>query len=236
MAATATTGVAPGAVPDAGARRGGSAAGYVRLGLAGFAAFLAAGNTGILAFSTWARHTTGVPSSRPPVGVGNFRVVDDWLWRGAAPTREGYRWLASRGVRTVVDLRAEDGLHRDADLLSGLGLRLVAIPIRDGQAPGQAQIGRFLEAVQTSAGRVFVHCGAGVGRTGTMVASYLVASGQTDGWMAVRRNLAVGPPSLEQIVFAAGLDGDGSGRPGTLVVALSRTLDAPRRLWVRLRP
>jgi protein tyrosine phosphatase (PTP) superfamily phosphohydrolase (DUF442 family) len=216
--------------PSRPARRG-----RLRLGLAGFVVFLVTGNTGILAASAWARHTTAVPDGEKPIGVGNFQVVDDGLWRGAAPSPAGYRWLASQGVRTVIDLRAEENLDRDPDLLAGLGLDLVAIPIRDGQTPQQSEVDRFLAAVETSPGRVYVHCGAGVGRTGTMVASYLVAAGKADGWMALRRNLAVGPPSLEQIAFAAGLD-DGSERPSPYVVALSRVLDAPRRLWVRLRP
>ena len=84
---------------------------------------------------------------------------------------------------------------------------------------------------------MYVHCGAGVGRTGVMAAAYLVSSGQADGWSAMRKNLEIGPPSLEQLAFAASLDADdlstdGSlDRPGPLVVALSRTLDAPRRIW-----
>ncbi len=80
---------------------------------------------------------------------------------------------------------------------------------------------------------MFVHCGAGVGRTGAMVGAYLVNQGELSGSAALRRNLAVGPPSLEQIAFVAKM-GDGSPeKPGTLVTAVSRILDAPRRLWSR---
>jgi protein-tyrosine phosphatase len=136
-------------------------------------------------------------------------------------------------VRTVVDLRAEDDLDVDEELLRRLGLERVAIPLRDGQTPTDAEIERFFSSVQAGPGPTFVHCGAGVGRTGAMVAAYLVANRQTDEWTAMRRNLAVGPPSLEQLAFVAGLD-DGD-RPPSLVVAASRVLDAPRRLWSRLR-
>jgi hypothetical protein len=67
---------------------------------------------------------------------------------------------------------------------------------------------------------------AGVGRTGTMVAAYLVEEKGMDPVSALRLNMAVGPPSLEQIAFAA--DGD---QPNALVVGFSRMLDAPRRMW-----
>jgi protein-tyrosine phosphatase len=111
-------------------------------------------------------------------------------------------------------------------------MRLIRIPVRDGQTPSSSQIAAFLEATQQSEGTVFVHCAAGVGRTGAMVGAYSVASGELDAGGAVRRNLAVGPPSLEQLAFVAGLDdGDGIERPNVAVRAVSRVLDSPRRIW-----
>ena len=205
----------------------------LRLCLAGLVAFLVLGNVAITGVSAWARNTTLVPTGPAVTGIGNFRVVDGHLWRGAAPSPRGYESLAAAGVRTVIDLRAEENLEVDEMRLHELGLQRVAIPLRDGQTPTPAEVDRFLAAVNASPGAAFVHCGAGVGRTGTMVGAYLVATGQADEWTALRRNLAVGPPSLEQLAFVAGLnDGD---RPGTVLVAASRVLDAPRRLWSRLR-
>jgi protein-tyrosine phosphatase len=112
-------------------------------------------------------------------------------------------------------------------------VRLVRIPIRDGQIPTQEKVDRFVEAVRSSSGRVFVHCGAGVGRTGAMAASYLVRVGKASPAEALRRNLAVGPPSLEQVAFVADLDAGHVARPSMPLVAVSRVLDAPRRLWSR---
>lgn len=203
-------------------------------GAAGFVAFLVLGNVAIVAASWWARETT--PASAPPAtiaGVDNLRAVDAKVWRGAAPTTEGYRNLAHAGVRTVVDLRAEDGIEADFQTVTDLGMKLVRIPMRDGQVPSAAEVDAFLAAAGESDGTVFVHCGAGVGRTGAMAGAYLVSQGELSNTGALRRNLAVGPPSLEQIAFVAKMDSGAPEKPGTMLTAVSRVLDAPRRLWSR---
>ena len=167
--------------------------------------------------------------------LSNFAVVDARVWRGAAPTDAGYRALADAGVTTIVDLRAEENLRVDETGLQALGLRRVHLPLRDGQAPSADLVERFLDIVSASDGPVYVHCGAGVGRTGTMAAAYLVSQDGVSGLEAMRRNLAVGPPSLEQLAFAYRLRAGSVRKPPAPLVALSRTLDAPRRLWVHVR-
>lgn len=191
-------------------------------------------NLAIIGLHLLAQRNAPVPSVSVP--IKNFAQVDDVLWRGAAPTTAGYEALAANGVTTVIDLRAEDDIRVDQGLIARLGLTRIHLPIRDGQSPTEAQVTRFLAAVKASDGRVFVHCGAGVGRTGTMSAAYLVKTGQSTPSKALQRNLSVGPPSLEQLAFSAGLgEGAGVSRPAPLMVAISRTLDAPRRLWVSVR-
>ncbi|MEU5889915.1 protein-tyrosine phosphatase family protein [Streptomyces sp. NPDC047461] len=89
---------------------------------------------------------------------------------------------------------------------------------------------RLLDIVAKSSGPVFVHCGAGVGRTGTMAAAYLVQTGAESSGAAVRRNLAVGPPSIEQIHYGLNLSRKEAAQPPLPVVAVSRPVDAPRRI------
>ena len=203
-------------------------------GVGAAVAFLVIGNLAILAVSFWAQETTPRPIGAPIAGIDNLRAVDDRLWRGAAPTTEGYRGLARAGITTVVDLRAEDGLEHDAQVVRELGMKLVHIPLRDGQVPSDDEVEAFLAATHGSAGPIFVHCGAGVGRTGAMVGAYQVAQGELSRGTVLRRNLAVGPPSLEQIAFVARMGEGQTEKPGALLTAVSRVLDAPRRIWSRV--
>lgn len=200
---------------------------------AGLAAFFLLPNLAIALLHRWAEKARPEPDRRLP--VENFAEVDDRLWRGAAPTGAGLQALAAEGVTTVVDLRAEDGIETQETTRRRLGITRVHLPLRDGQVPTRDQVDRFLKAVSGSPGRVFVHCGAGVGRTGTMAAAYLVATGQATAREAARRNLAVGPPSVEQLAFSVLLGHGEVRRPSTPVMALSRAVDGPRRLWVWAR-
>ena len=201
---------------------------------------LVVGNVAILGAHLWLQRTVPSAVANSTVtarmtGINNFTVVDDHLWRGAAPSEAGYEALAENGVTTVVDLRAEEGIRVDEKALGAIGIERFHMPLRDGQAPSKELVARFLDIVRNSDGRVYVHCGAGVGRTGTMAAAYLVDKGDASALQAVRRNLSVGPPSLEQIAFAAGLRSGSVRKPPAPVVALSRVLDAPRRTWVHVR-
>jgi protein-tyrosine phosphatase len=196
-------------------------------------AFLLLGNVSIIGLAAMTRYVAPAAAVTVPVeGVGKLTQVDDKVWRGAAPSLEGYRSLADAGVTTVVDLRAEEDAGRLDAQAAEFGLDIVHLPIRDGQLPTDLQIAAFHQLVEHSNGRVFLHCGAGVGRTGAMAAAYLVQEHGASSRAALAQNLAVGPPSLEQIAFAVGLDEDGvADRPPAPIVALSRVLDAPRRIW-----
>jgi protein-tyrosine phosphatase len=199
--------------------------------LAAVVGLVVVGNVAIMAASWWANRTTSTSTIGSVRGVDNLQAVDDRLWRGAAPTADGYRGLAQGGITTVVDLRAESGVTADAEAVRQLGMRYVHLPVRDGQVPDAEQVSAFLRLVDEAPGRVFVHCGAGVGRTGAMVGAYLVGKGG-DVVQALKRNLAVGPPTLEQVVFVAKLDRrDGFTPVGAGVTAMSRVIDFPRRAW-----
>ena len=198
--------------------------------LGGFLLLLVLGNAAIAGLSLVMRKMSppaAVPA--PVVGVDNLTMVDSHLWRGGAPSASGYESLRDAGVTTIIDLRAETNATALDPHIESLGMRVVHLPIRDGQTPTDVQVAQFAGEVDESDGLVFVHCGAGVGRTGSMVAAYRVGRGDATGLEAVAANLGVGPPSLEQLAYAATLDRGESDRPVLPLVLLSRMLDAPRR-------
>lgn len=201
--------------------------------LVALAVFLVVGNALIMASMGWFRATAPDDATPDWVRITNFRQVDERVYRGAAPSGDGLADLRRLGVTTVVDVRAETD-HTAAERAAAAGMAWFHLPIRDGQLPDEGQVEEFLRIVEDASAPVFLHCGAGVGRTGAMSAVYLNATGQTDGTEALRQNLAVGPPSLEQIVFSVRTADGEYRRPGPGVTALSRVLDGPRRIWHNL--
>jgi protein-tyrosine phosphatase len=194
-----------------------------------FVAFLFIGNLVIIGLHGVARAEVGMDRVEGVSGVDKLRHVDGKVWAGANP--KSYDGLAAAGVTTVVDVRAEHDAAADDELIRSLGMEVVHIPIRDGQIPSEAEVAQFVQIVADAPGTVFLHCGAGVGRTGSMASAYLVATGQATGGDALARSLAAGPPSLEQIFYIASLSvGDGD-RPPAPIIAVSRVLDSPRRIW-----
>jgi protein tyrosine/serine phosphatase len=108
----------------------------------------------------------------------NFNMVNDQILRGGQPTDDGFKKLADRGVRTVVDLRwiDEHDIPREKQIVESEGMQFVSIPMKGIGAPTQEQVSKALSVLEDSnSWPVFVHCRRGSDRTGTVLACYRIS-------------------------------------------------------------
>jgi atypical dual specificity phosphatase len=108
----------------------------------------------------------------------------------------GLPYLSRLGITVLINLNER---RHDPDVLAHHGMAQVHLPVPDFTSPTPAQLDAGVTAIvdALAAGhRLAVHCQAGLGRTGTLLACYLVRQGMTAD-EAIARVRAVRPGSIE---------------------------------------
>jgi len=115
--------------------------------------------------------------------------------------------LYSAGVRAVVCLL---NIPCDVPVYASSGFDFLCLPVPDGAPPTLQQVTDFTGFVDKNRSQskpVTVHCEAGIGRTGTMLAAYLISKGAS-AETAVSQVRSVEDRAIEtpqQIQFLEGL-------------------------------
>jgi len=105
-------------------------------------------------------------------------------------------FLKENGIRAIVSL-TESPL--DTQAVEAAGFAYLHVPVGDFRAPSIEQVDRFVafqETHEKEGAAVVVHCGAGRGRTGTMLACALVKRGM-GAEEALRKLREIRPHSVE---------------------------------------
>jgi atypical dual specificity phosphatase len=118
---------------------------------------------------------------------------------GRPDSLEEMEWLRRQGIDLLISLTEDPPNTR---WVNEAGLLLVHIPVQDMEAPTQPQLDRSLSSIAKAHERnmgVAVHCGAGLGRTGVILAVYFVSKGlSADDAIARVRRLRPGSIETEE--------------------------------------
>jgi atypical dual specificity phosphatase len=127
--------------------------------------------------------------------VFNFSwVIPGRLAGMAAPDPEDAALLRRAGITALVSLTRRPPFREPP-----AGMAVLHLPVVDMTPPTPEQIRRavaFLDGAIRAGGRAAVHCVAGYGRTGTVLAAYLAARG-LDPEEAIHRVRELRPGSIE---------------------------------------
>ena len=116
---------------------------------------------------------------------------------GYPASRAQVGWLSKNGVRSILTLTEEP---LPVEWVQGLGVTSAHIPMKDHDMPNVDSMEegvRFIEAQKREGRAVLVHCLAGEGRTGCVLAAYLIRTRGIGAEQAISTLRALKPEFVE---------------------------------------
>ncbi|MDA4126785.1 MAG: dual specificity protein phosphatase family protein [Thaumarchaeota archaeon] len=122
---------------------------------------------------------------------------------GYPASRKQLEWIAAQGIDVVLTLTEKP---LPTELTDGVSMEFVHLSMRDHGAPDPIVLDRGTTLIQTridEGKKVLVHCLAGEGRTGCVLAAYLILTRKIDGDEAISFLRAIKPSFVESRQEAA---------------------------------
>lgn len=116
-----------------------------------------------------------------------YSEVTKQLWVGGQHRPKGWKWMQDQGITAIVNLRKEFD-----DAAAGIAPEhYLYLPTIDNTPPTIEDLERGVEFIRQEierGGKVYIHCGVGVGRAPTLAACYLTSTGMSPAlaWATIR--------------------------------------------------
>lgn len=116
------------------------------------------------------------------------------------------KYLVDRGIRSVVCLL---NIPSDETIYKKNNIEFLCSPIKDYMPPSFEQMKVIWSFINNSPKLLAVHCEGGIGRTGTILAAYLIMNGMSfdNAVTLIRSKEPSAIESLEQMKFLKDLEG-----------------------------
>ena len=129
----------------------------------------------------------------------NFSLIDNYVAGSARIlSRNDVNWLARKGIKAIVALTE---IPAPSSWIEGSGIDYKHVPVKNHFAPTLAQIEDCVDFMETNVqkgNKVLLHCAAGKGRTGTVIAAYVCKRDNITAELAIEQVRAKRPGSVER--------------------------------------
>ena len=143
------------------------------------------------------RRFHGIVTDKPT----NFSWVIDGMLAGCGlpVTDDEFDWVVAQGIKSIVTVRE---VALPSDWFNGGDIDYLHLAVEDFGAPNLEELVQAVDFIdqQISSGRpVMVHCAAGKGRTGAVLAAYLIKKQNLTADQAIDKVRDMRPGSVQSI-------------------------------------